>query len=56
MSATEIVFTLEAKGGLKIQPLGEGGCSAFESLANLTREEMMAVNQGPKPPCGGFFV
>jgi uncharacterized protein (TIGR03435 family) len=43
-----------AKGGLKIKPLAEGGCTSPEAIRDLPREAITAVNQGAKPVCGNF--
>src|SRR5262249_10312566 len=36
-----------AKGGLKIKPLGPGGCTSFDDTQSLSRDEVMALNTGP---------
>jgi uncharacterized protein (TIGR03435 family) len=43
-----------AKGGMKIKPIGPDGCRDFDETANLSREEVMAINSGPRPTCGNF--
>jgi len=43
-----------AKGGMKIKPIGPDGCRDFDGTENLSREEMMAINSGPRPVCGNF--
>jgi uncharacterized protein (TIGR03435 family) len=43
-----------AKGGMKIQPIGPDGCRDFKETENLSREEVMAINTGPRPICGNF--
>ena len=42
-----------AKSGLKMQPLGEGGCTSFDAAQNLSREDRLSLNQS-KPICGSF--
>jgi uncharacterized protein (TIGR03435 family) len=43
-----------AKGGLKINPIAGDGCTDIEAARNLSREEVMALNNGPKPICGNY--
>jgi uncharacterized protein (TIGR03435 family) len=43
-----------AKGGLKIQPIGEDGCTKLDPANPLGREEMRALAAGPKPVCGNM--
>jgi len=43
-----------AKGGLKIKPIGPDGCREFNETQDLSREEVMAINTGPRPICGNF--
>jgi uncharacterized protein (TIGR03435 family) len=43
-----------AKGGMKIKPIGRDGCREFEETEQLSREEVMAINTGPRPICGNF--
>jgi uncharacterized protein (TIGR03435 family) len=43
-----------AKGGLKIQPIGEDGCIKYDPDNPPSRDEMMALTAGPKPVCGNM--
>ena len=43
-----------ARGGLKIKPIGDDGCTNFDSTRDLSREEIVALNSGPRPICGNF--
>jgi uncharacterized protein (TIGR03435 family) len=43
-----------AKGGLKIKPIGDDGCRSFEAARDLSRDEALALNRGPKPICGNY--
>jgi uncharacterized protein (TIGR03435 family) len=43
-----------AKGGLKMQPIGEDGCTSFTVAQNLSRDEVLALDRGSKPICGNF--
>ncbi|HMD35943.1 MAG TPA: TIGR03435 family protein [Vicinamibacterales bacterium] len=43
-----------AKGGMTIKPIGPDGCRDFTETHDLSREEMMAINTGPRPVCGNF--
>jgi uncharacterized protein (TIGR03435 family) len=43
-----------AKGGLKIQPIGEDGCTKLDPGNPLGRDEMVALGAGPKPVCGSM--
>jgi len=42
-----------AKGGMKMRPIDDGGCTAVEDVRDLTREARMAINR-TKPICGNF--
>jgi uncharacterized protein (TIGR03435 family) len=42
-----------SKGGLKIQPLGEDGCTATDTAMSLSREDRLALME-TKPVCGSF--
>jgi uncharacterized protein (TIGR03435 family) len=43
-----------ARGGLKIQPIGEDGCLKLDPKNPPSRDEMMALTAGPKPVCGNM--
>lgn len=43
-----------AKSGLKIRPLGPGGCTSPDTVQDQSPEEITALNRGPKPICGNF--
>src|SRR5262249_31712954 len=43
-----------AKGGLKIKPIGEKGCTSFDVAKNLSRDEMLALDRSSTPVCGNF--
>ena len=43
-----------SKGGLKIRAIADDGCTAFEAAQDLSRDEIMTLNRGPKPICGNF--
>lgn len=43
-----------AKGGLKIQPIGEDGCTKIDRDNPPGRDEMLALGAGPKPICGSM--
>jgi len=43
-----------AKGGMKIKPIGPDGCRDSNETQDLSREEIVAINTGPRPICGNF--
>jgi uncharacterized protein (TIGR03435 family) len=45
-----------AKGGLKIQPIGEDGCTKLDADNRPDREQMLALSAGPKPVCGNMTM
>jgi uncharacterized protein (TIGR03435 family) len=45
-----------AKGGLKIQPIGEDGCTKIDPDNPPGRDAMFALGRGPKPICGNMMM
>jgi uncharacterized protein (TIGR03435 family) len=45
-----------AKGGLKIEPIGEDGCTTLDPNNRPDRDQMLALNAGPKPVCGNMMM
>ena len=43
-----------AKSGLKIKPLQEGGCTARDTIKDLSQDAVAALAHGPTPICGSF--
>jgi bla regulator protein blaR1 len=43
-----------AKGGLKIKAIADNGCADAETVRNLSREDLVAMNNGPRPVCGSY--
>jgi uncharacterized protein (TIGR03435 family) len=43
-----------AKGGPKIKPIGEDGCTPPEATRDIPPGERFATDSGPKPTCGSF--
>jgi bla regulator protein BlaR1 len=43
-----------ARGGLKIQPIGEDGCTKYDADNPPGHEEMTALAASPKPVCGSM--
>ena len=43
-----------AKGGLKIKPLQEGGCTSRDTIKGLSQDAVAAFDRGPTPICGSF--
>ena len=43
-----------AKGGLKIRPIGDNGCTSPESVSDVPPGERFKIDSGPKPICGSW--
>jgi uncharacterized protein (TIGR03435 family) len=43
-----------AKGGLKIKPIGDDGCTPPEATRDIPPVDRFATDSGPKPTCGSF--
>ena len=52
-TATLYALTV-AKGGLKIKPIADDGCTDFNATTDMSRDEVMRLNTGPKPVCGAY--